>query len=605
MTAMPEERRALGKDLRIFVRMADEGSNVWLVGAILGSVVLAALDMLGVAAMLPLMQLFVADPDLDSGILGRISAVFGTRDIGTLIGIVASIVAVAFIVKSAASVPFRWWLVGRSTRIAADAATALFRRYLLSPYGEHRARRLPEVYRNIGDSTYQGSIVLQGVLSLISDSLILLAILVVLLVASPLATVITLVIFGTLVGGIQVVLRPRQRLVGEQIAEASLRGWQFLRPALDGFREVRLTSSADQFVEGYRSARLKSASAQRTLAVLGEVPRYLLEIGFVLTILVLTSILFGTGNEAMALSVLGVFSAAALRVLPTLNRVSATFGAMRSGQVGLGLVCTALEELETTSVHQEHPRPDSEPFRGDVEFEDVHFRYEDADEETLRGTRLTIPRNKTTAIVGSSGAGKSTLLDLMLGLLSPTTGRVSVGGRDIREDRAQWFSQLGVVPQEVFLLNESLADNVSFGSSADQDEGRVWRALELAELADVVNALPEGLDTVLGERGVRLSGGQRQRIGLARALYRDPQILVLDEATSSLDNATEHQIAETLQRLSGSLTLVIVAHRLSTVRRADQLLYLENGLVVGSGSFEQMRATNQAFARLVELGELD
>ncbi|WP_448712967.1 ATP-binding cassette domain-containing protein [Microbacterium profundi] len=236
----------------------------------------------------------------------------------------------------------------------------------------------------------------------------------------------------------------------------------------------------------------------------------------------------------------------------------------------------------------------------------MSFRFPDADELVLDNVSLTIPHHQTTAFVGSSGAGKSTLLDLTLGLLDPTSGEVLCGGRSIGEDLAAWHATLGVVPQDVYLIDHTLAENIAFGAQTDMiDYERVREVVRLAMLEELVAQLPDGLGTLVGDRGVRISGGQRQRVGLARALYRNPRVLILDEATSALDNATEYEIAQTLNGLQGTMTIVIVAHRLSTVRSVDRLHYLRKGRVAASGTFEEVRAADAEFARLVELGSLD
>lgn len=593
-------RETLRSQLAVFVRVAGVKSRGWLVWAVLGSVGLAIFDLAGVAAMAPLMSLFSgANPE--EGALGVISRLLGTTDAAVLTVSIASFVVLVFILKSACTIPFRWWLVGRTTQISADASAELFRKYVLSPYEVHRKRRIPEIQRNIGEATVQSSTVLLGVVTMASDILVLGGILIVLIIASPLVTAFVVVFFGVLIAGIQGILRKRQRQIGEAIAEAALQSRQYLLSAFDGFREVRLASNAPRFYGGYHDARTRSAQAQRNLSTVSELPKYLLEIGFILAIAGIAALLFATESQASALTTLAMFAAASLRALPTLNRVSASFATIRSGQAGLRIFAEAVREIEVHETHGEQARETD--FDGDIVFDHVSYAYPDADLAVVDDISLTIPQKSTIAFVGSSGAGKSTLLDLLLGLLRPDAGVVRAAGRSIHEDLVSWYGTLGVVPQEVFLLNDTVEANVAFGFERIDDE-RVVEALRQAELSDFVATLPEGTKTIVGERGTRLSGGQRQRLGLARALYRSPQVLVLDEATSALDNETEHQIARTLTRLGGTMTVIIVAHRLSTVRRADRIFYLEGGRVRAEGTFDEVREASAAFARLAELGSL-
>jgi ABC-type multidrug transport system fused ATPase/permease subunit len=595
--------RSLTAQLRMMLHMAGAEPKRWLVGTVAASLVLAALDTIGVAAMVPLTQLFTGDTD--SWSVEWISQTLGTTELSTLIPVVAVFITLVFIVKSVGAIGFRWWLLGRTTRISALSSAELARRYALAPYADHRSRRISEVYRNINDATTQSASVLLGVVSLVSDVVVLAAIIVVLAYTSLAVTLFAVVLFGILVFGVQMLLRRRQYHIGEELAAAGLEAWQFLLPGLDGFREARLTSSANAFIDGFRAARMRRARAAQIMGILSDAPRYLLEIGFVVAILGISVILFTTMTPAEALTVLGVFAAASLRALPGLNRVAANLGTIRTGRAGLEIVSKAVDELDAGGVHEERPRS-SELFSGDIVLRDLSFQYADSEEFVLRGISLDIRENRTTAFVGSSGAGKSTLLDIVLGLLRPTEGDVVVGGRLISDDLAGWYSELGVVPQDVFLLNDTLTTNIAFGVARDDiDPERVREVIRMAQLEGLVDELPEGLDTAVGERGVRLSGGQRQRIGLARALYRRPRVLVLDEATSALDNVTEHEIAKTLGALQGTVTILIVAHRLSTVRHADTLIFLKDGQVEAEGTFEEVRAQSADFARLVELGELD
>jgi ABC-type multidrug transport system fused ATPase/permease subunit len=593
----------LSDQLTKLLRMAGASPRGWVSSTIAVSVILAALDTLGIAAMVPLTQLIGGAPT-DTGALGVISDIAGTSSPTVLIPLIAGAITILFIVKSVAALGFRWWLLGRTTRVSAMVASELLGRYALAPYADHRSRRLSEIYRNVGDATQQGTSVLLATVSMVTDVLMLAAIVTVLAIAAPVVTLITVVLFAVFMLGLQWLLRGRQARLGEEIAAASLQAWQFLLPGLDGFREARLTSSASGFVDGFMRARLRGARVGREMGIITELPRYGLEIGFIIAIVGISLYLFATGTPADALTVLGLFSAAALRALPTLNRVAANLATIRTGRVGLRIVLAAADELDAGGRHEETPRT-SDRFVGDLVIDDVEFTYPDSDTPVLRGVSITIPQNRTVAFVGSSGAGKSTLLDLVLGLLEPTRGTITCGGRSISQDKAGWYTELSVVPQDVFLLNDSVWANVAFGVAEDAvDRERVHEVLAMARLSDVVSDLPDGLDTVVGERGVRLSGGQRQRLGLARALYRRPTVLVLDEATSALDNATEQEIAATLAKLAGSMTIIVVAHRLSTVRGADTLIFLKDGLVEATGTFSEVREQSEDFAHLVELGEL-
>jgi ABC-type multidrug transport system fused ATPase/permease subunit len=602
MSTAPREPSTIGQ-LGQLLRLAGAHPGAWVGTTVAASIILAFLDMLGVAAMIPLTQL-LAGMSADSGALGVIADIVGTDDPATLIPVVASAIAVLFVLKSALALLFRWWLFGQTSRVSALVSTALMSRYVLAPYAHHRTRRLSEVYRNITAGVSQATSVLLAVISMCTDVLMLVGIVTVLAITAPLVTLLTVALFAAFVFGLQRMLRQRQSHLGEEVAEASLEAWQFLMPALDGFREARLTSSASMFIDGFRASRMREARASREMAILSEIPRYSLEILFVIAIVGISLYLFANETPGTAFTVLGVFAAAALRALPTLTRVSTTLGTIRMGSVGLGIVLRVVAELDEGGSHDEQPRSAAK-YAGDITLDHVAFRYPDAAEPVFHDLTLTIPRNRTTAFVGSSGAGKSTLLDLILGLQEPTSGMIACGGRSVLDDKASWYKSLGVVPQDVFLTNDTVLANIAFGiERRNVDEARVQAAIQQAQLGALMAELPEGLNTVVGERGVRLSGGQRQRLGLARALYREPSVLILDEATSALDNVTEQEITETLRGLSGSLTILIVAHRLSTVRHADNLVFLQDGRVEAQGTFALLREENLDFARLVELGDL-
>jgi ABC-type multidrug transport system fused ATPase/permease subunit len=277
----------------------------------------------------------------------------------------------------------------------------------------------------------------------------------------------------------------------------------------------------------------------------------------------------------------GLFAAAAFRLMPSVSKVLSSIQSLRYAQPVIDTLTTELSLLDRARPPQ---NGGSLPFREELRLERLGYTYPDSPDAALKDINLSICHGASVGFVGGSGAGKSTLIDVILGLLTPTRGAVRVDGRDIQTDLRGWQNQIGYVPQNIYLTDDTLRCNVAFGLSHDQiDEKAVWRALRAAQLEEFVNELPEGLDSFVGERGVRISGGQRQRIGIARALYHDPAVLVLDEATSSLDAATERSVMEAVNALHGMKTILIVAHRTSTVEHCDTIIRLGRGAVVEAG----------------------
>jgi ATP-binding cassette, subfamily B, bacterial PglK len=289
------------------------------------------------------------------------------------------------------------------------------------------------------------------------------------------------------------------------------------------------------------------------------------------------------------LPTLGLFAAAAFRLMPSINRI---LNAGQSLRFGLPVINTLHSELREFEVLPAPVRRPLEPFAETIELADVTYTYPNAIRPALHAVSLMIRRGDCVGFVGTSGAGKSTLVDILLGLLAPSGGSVRIDGEDVQKSMRNWQDQLGYVPQSIYLTDDTLARNVAFGlADAQIDTEAVWRALGAAQLAEFVRSLPDGLQTTVGERGIRLSGGQRQRIGIARALYHDPAVLVLDEATSSLDGATERGVMEAVSALTGSKTIIIVAHRLSTVAHCTKLFRLERGLITDQGDYAAVIGT--------------
>jgi ABC-type multidrug transport system fused ATPase/permease subunit len=330
---------------------------------------------------------------------------------------------------------------------------------------------------------------------------------------------------------------------------------------------------------------------------LGGIPRVGTETVFVVFIVgtLLVTQLAG-GSPADKFPVLGLFAYSALRILPAVNRMLLSLTNLKSGQAALDIVHADLARLDA------FPAPVSEPalgFESAIVLDGISFRYDAGTPDVLAGIDLVITKGSSVGLVGPSGGGKSTLIDVLVGLLEPTSGSVLVDGVDIRAHVAGWQANLGMVPQVVFLTDDSLRRNIAFGLPDDEiDDERVAAAVTMAQLDELVAGLPAGLDTSVAEAGVRLSGGQRQRVVIARALYREPAVLILDEGTSALDNLTEAQIIETLNRLKGRFTVIAVAHRLSSVQDCDQIVVVEGGRITDVGSYDELSRTSSEFRRM-------
>jgi ATP-binding cassette subfamily C protein len=361
-------------------------------------------------------------------------------------------------------------------------------------------------------------------------------------------------------------------------------------------KEVKLTGRERFFLAQFDDRVARATRLRARYISVAAALRMGVETVFVCGLLAV-SLLLTLRTGAAALPLLGLFAYAGFRVIPSANRIMLHIGTLRYSRAWIHELRADLTALPA-SAPAAGAGGGVEPIRftRSLAFERVAYAYAGGGEAVLSGVELTIARGESIGIVGPSGAGKSTLVDLLLGLLEPTAGRITVDGRNITSALASWQRHIGYVAQEPFLLDDTLRRNVAFGiADAEVDDRRVTAAIELARLGDLVGGLREGLDTRLGERGTRLSGGQRQRVAIARALYHDPEVLVFDEATSALDSTTERELIDSLEALRGVKTLVVIAHRLSTVRRCDRLALLRDGRVAAVGPYDELLERDAGF----------
>ena len=577
-----------------------------LVLALGGSILTALLEVVGVASIVPLMQLLTgADPT--TGVLGRLSSWFGNPTSDRLALIICGIVFGAFVLKTAVGLAFRWWMAGFLAQQEADTAQSLLRRYLAAPYWVHLQRHTGDLNRVMSESVTQTyAMVVMGAISAVTEMASVLALAIVLLVMDPVPAVAAVAYFGIAGWAFNRFVGRRAHQVGVDFQESSyvmsVTGWE----TIQGIKEIRVRRGSGLFLQRYREARLRYADARRRSGFLTDLPKSVLELTFIGGVAVLVAVAFTQGDAATTLTTLSLFVAAGFRLLPSLTRIMASMQMVKMGRPGVDLVLADMTDPDLPDVPGDDPRTSARmPLNHDLTVERVVHRYRDGEANVLDGVSLTVPVGASVALVGTSGAGKTTLVDTILGLHHPASGRVLADGVDIATDLASWQRNIGLVPQDVFIVDGTLRSNIALAEPDDLiDEARLVEAVRRAQLDSLVTGLPLGLESHVGERGSRLSGGQRQRLGIARALYRDPAVLVLDEATSSLDNETERRISDVVATLHGQMTVIVVAHRLSTVRSCDQVVFLKDGRVDAVGTFEEVRGLSADFARLVELGSL-
>lgn len=578
-------------------------ARVRLALVLAGSLAVALLEMVAVAAVLPLMQLLTG-VDQGRGITERLASLFGTSTRNELAIVLALVVFVGFIAKASLTLVFRWWMLGTLMRQEIRTSTLLLTYYLRAPYALHLKRHTGELLRNMNDAVVQiYSLVVGGTIAGIGELLGVTAIVAILLVLQPVPTLVVMLYFA--VGAIlfQRKFRTRMEEAGELTMSSSLGIYRAATQALGGVKEIQLRGSEDYFLTRFERSRTIASGAGRSRAFLSELPKHVMEVMFIIGVGLMTVVVFAGEPSSQAVSLVALFAAAGFRVLPSVVRAMASLNAVRTGRPALALVLADLHDAQRF----ESAQIGGTPLRLEDSFrlEDVHFRYGPKLPDVLRGITLSVPAGSSVALVGGSGAGKTTLVDLMAGFHQPTSGRVLRDGIDIATNPADWRAGVSIVPQSVYLTDGSFRENIAFGVEPELvDEERLFRVIDQAQLQDLLADYADGVDTPIGESGDRLSGGQRQRIGVARALYADPTFLILDEATSSLDNETERRITSTVEALSGTVTTVVVAHRLSTVRNCDQIVFLQDGVVAANGTFDEVRSASEEFDQLVRLGNL-
>ncbi|USQ81833.1 ABC transporter ATP-binding protein/permease [Ornithinimicrobium faecis] len=566
---------------------------------------------------------------LDVGALGLLAIVLapmlagGTATIPVLgieltepsqFAVVLLLVGALIISKSVFAIGLQWWATRRFARFEQTLGAQLLEATFRAPWTERLQRNSTDIARStdVGvGATVSGVLIPFAQLS--GETFTFLAVMLVLLVAEPVLALAVIVYFGLVALLLFSVVHKRAVKAGTENRESSRRAVRLVSEMVHSLKEITLRDKSSEVAEIVLQVRSRASRARANQNFLGVIPRYVLEAGLVGGLVIGAVIGYAQAQAAGeadpvngALAAVALFGVAGFRLVPSLTRFQTIMG-----QTGANMPYAheVMEEIERgrrfadsnrASGHQ--PLPDD---ARTLRLQDVTFTYPSADVPAVRDVSLELPFGHTLALVGASGSGKSTLVDLMLGLLEPESGQILVDEHPLTEVMRDWRLRVGYVPQEVSLFDASVARNVALSwKDDDVDEDRVRKALARAQLLDVIESRPDGIHGRVGERGLSLSGGQRQRLGVARALYNEPLVLVMDEATSALDTSTEAAVTNAIKELQGEVSVIVVAHRLATIRHSNQVCFMRDGEMIARGTFEEVVAAEPDFAAQAALAGL-
>ena len=519
------------------------------------------------------------------------------------------IIALSFLVlKTFLSVFFTkkslYFLSFKSAQISANLIEDL----LLRDIQEIKKRGSQEILFSCTQGVYGITVGILGTgVSLVADlsavSLVLLGI----LVFDPIMALLTFSLFATIALVMFKLQQERARELGQELGRLSVQSEEQVVEILSAYRELVVHDRQDFYIRNIRKQRLEIAGTQAEMSFMPQLSKYIIEVSVLIGGVLISAVQFLRLDATQAFATLAIFLAAGSRIAPAVMRLQQNLVLMRHS---IGIASKTFELIEVLCLHLNYHRGQSQPrignandsFEGKIKLDKVSFKFKDAEKNVLSEISFTVESGNTLAIVGPSGSGKSTLVDLMLGILKPTSGIVEISGFSPDQAVKKWPGLISYVPQEVLITKASLLENVGLGFSVDEiNQERALASLYKAKLEELIDPGESGLLHSIQERGANLSGGQKQRIGIARALYTNPRLIILDEATSALDVSTESEISDALLALKGKVTLVLVAHRLSTVRKADLVIYIESGRIIAQGTFEEVRSKVPQFDKQANL----
>lgn len=563
----------------------------WKIGVLLAAVVIGSfLELLGVTIFMPYIEI-ISDPSTiqKTWYLKWIYDLFGFSSAKNFMVAMSAGIIVIYLVKNVYLIIEKSYIYRFSYNMQMKLSTELLNTYMKEPFTFYLNKNIATLQRSLQEDTSKFMQVIMYSLELVAELAVCFVIGVYLLFVSKSITIIVMGLMVICVGSFLLFTRNYSRKLGQDNQGYQGKIFQWMNQALGGIKEIKILEREEFFTNEYRKYYIKFARGLRIARTISIIPKYVVEAVAItgLLIAVIVKLIFGEADMTYYVSQLAVFAVAAFRLMPSVGRINEHATNMLYALPSVDLVYHDMKEIEDYIERKDNEVREDWNLQGGIEVKDVTYYYPNTDEPVIDHAELAVPKGKTVAFIGASGAGKTTMVDIILGLLTPQEGVVMADRINVHQKPKTFHAQVGYIPQVIYLSDDTIRNNIAFGvKESDIDEQAVRNAMDKAQLTEFVNSLPYKLDTIVGDRGVRLSGGQRQRIGIARALYHDPDILVLDEATSALDNDTEAAVMEAIEHLQGIKTMIIIAHRLTTIRNVDMIYEVEGGKVTEKSKAE-------------------
>lgn len=546
----------------------------------------AFVELMGVSAIMPLIDVAM-EPDTinEKWYFVLITQYTGITDVNQMIVLLAVVLIVIYVLKNVYvtmmyNLQYRF-IFNNQQRLSVR----MMKSYMQQDYLFHVSRNVAEFQRNIVNDVNGFFTVALNALQFLAEFSVSAVLVVFLLVQDWVSTLAVASLLFLFMGFFTIFFRKVLVRIGEESRQANVSVTKWLLQAFSGVKEIKVANKEQFFIANYDNNYRNCARIQRQQSMLTYLPKPVMETVCICSLMIamIIKIVVVKSDIASFVTTLSVFAVAAFRMLPSFNKITGYISGMMFNKPSIDAVYRDLKEIEQLMAKKtaEHEDTVKVQLGTAIGFNSVSFRYPSAEKWILKNASLEIRKNTSVALIGASGAGKTTAADLILGILEPQEGTITIDGTDIRKCMTSWHEDVGYIPQTIYLMDDSIRANIAFGIPEPEiDDAAIGKALQEAQLDQFVLSLPDGADTMIGDRGVKLSGGQRQRIGIARALYRNPSVLILDEATSALDNETEKEVMEAIDGLHGTRTLIVIAHRLSTIRKCDRIYEVANGAFV-------------------------